>query len=93
MLEDIDFLGLTETHIYDVILDNQNVPGFQRLSFKTRKRIAKSGTAAGGIAVFAKENVAKLFQEIKCENQDAIWVKMKKEETGEENDIFIISLR
>ena len=81
MLEDIDILGLTETHIYDVILDNLNVSGFQRLSFKTRKRNAKSGTAAGGIAVFAKENVAKLFQIIKCDNQDAIWVKVKKEAT------------
>ena len=84
MLEDIDFLGLTATYIYiyDEILDNLNVPGFQRLSFKTRKRNAKSGTAAGGIAVFVKENVSKLFQEIKCDNQDAIWVKMKKEATG-----------
>ena len=33
--------------------------------------------------------MAKLFQEIKCDNQDAIWIKMKKESTGEENDIFI----
>ena len=55
MLEDIDFLGLTETHIYDEILDNLNVPGFQRLSFKTRKRNAKSGMAAGGIAVLLKK--------------------------------------
>ena len=89
MLQDVDFVALTETHMYDEISDNLNMPGFECIAFKNRKQNSKSRTAAGGIAIFAKVIIVNLFQVVKCDNQDAIWVKMKKEITGEEKDIFI----
>ena len=49
----------------------------------------KSGTAAGGIAVFVREHTAKLFSVMDVENQDSIWLKLKKEISGEANDIYI----
>ena len=33
-----DFLGITETHIHDDILEKLNIPGFTRISFKNRKK-------------------------------------------------------
>ena len=89
IFNEIDFVGITETHIHDEILENMNIPGFKRLSVKNRRKKLKSHTASGGIAVFVKEDLCKLFTVVNIENEDAIWVKIKKETSGEEGDIFI----
>ena len=86
---DVDFVGITETHIHDEILDNMNISGFRLLSAKNRAKNLKSHTASGGIAVFVKESLCKLFTVVNIENEDAIWVKIKKEISGEERDIYI----
>ena len=86
-IQDIDLLGLT--HIHDEILEELNIPGFTRISYKNREKNLRSGTASGGIAVFAKAHLANMFNAIKNNNTDSVWVKLKKEFTGEENDIFI----
>ena len=53
-IQEVDFLGLTETHIHDEILEELNIPGFTRISYKNRIKNLKSGTSSGGIAVLAK---------------------------------------
>ena len=61
LLHDIDFVALTETHIHSEILEDLQIPGFQLLAFKNRVKNKKSGLAPGGIAVFVREHLAKLF--------------------------------
>ena len=89
IMEDVDLLGLTETHIHEETLEDLNIPGFIRMGFKNNEKNIKSGTAPGGIAVFVKEHIEQFFSVIKTENQDCIWLKLKKDLSGEENDIYI----
>ena len=63
-----------------------SIPGFQLLLSKNREKNLKS---AGAIAVFVKENIKHLFNVVKIDNGDTIWVKIKKEMTGEKRDIYV----
>ena len=36
--EEADFIGLTETHIHEEILDRMNIPGFKLFDYKNRNR-------------------------------------------------------
>ena len=85
----MDFVGSTETHMYTEILDKMNIPGFHRLHTKNQQKNEKSNKAPKGIAVFVKENIKDMFKLEKMNNDDVIWVKMKKEISGENKDIFI----
>ena len=38
ILSDIDFIGITETHMHDDILENLSIPGFHLIDFKNRKK-------------------------------------------------------
>ncbi len=87
--KDVDFIGLTETHMHTEALDKMNIPGYSRLHFINEIKNAKSNTAPRGIAVFAKENISEFFQLVKTENKDVIWVRMRKEKTGEDKDVYI----
>lgn len=84
-----DFIGLTETHVHEEVLDEMNIPGFSRLQFKNEAKNKKSNTAQKGIAVFVKEDVKHLFHLVPSDNEDIIWVKMKKEDTGGNKDVYI----
>ena len=75
--------------MHQEILQHMSIPGFQLLRSKHREKNLKSGTAAGGIAVFVKENIKHLFNVIKIDNEDTIWVKIKKEMTGEKRDVYV----
>ena len=87
--DNIDFVGVTETHIHTEVLDKMNIPGFHRLDVKNQPKNLKSNTAPKGIAVFVKENLKEFFTLVSIDNQDAIWVKMKKERSGEARDLYI----
>ena len=84
-----DFVGVTETHIHDEILDKINIPGFYCLKVKNKPKNHKSNTAPGGIADFVKESIRGYFSVVEIENEDAIWVKICKEFTSEDREIFI----
>jgi hypothetical protein len=97
-LADTDFLceiqishvvGLAETHIHDEILEDLIIPGYKLVSYKNGKKNLKSHTAPGGLAIFIKENITKYFSEIKTDDENTIWLKMKKELVGGEEDIFL----
>ena len=88
-IKDVDFIGLTETHMHDETLEHLSIPGFHLLGYKNRKKNLKSNTASGGIAIFVRDNLIKLFTIIKSGNEDTVWVKIKKEFTGMGRDIFV----
>ena len=66
-----------------------NIPGFHRFKPKNQLKNEKSNKAPKGIAVFVKEDIKDYFSLVNMDNEDAIWVKMKKEKSGEKRDIFI----
>ena len=89
VLKDQDFVSLTETHIHDAILENLSIPGYKRVEYKNRKKNLKSNTAAGGIAVFVKNHISKLFTPVHTDDDNTIWVKIKKEGINSNCDIYI----
>ena len=84
-----DFVGVTETHMHFEILEKMNIPGFHRLKVKNRPKNLKSNNAPKGIAVFVKQNIKRFFSVVEIDNENAIWVKISKDLTGEEKDVYI----
>ena len=84
-----DILGISETHIYDEILNELDIPGFTRISYKNRKKFKKANKASGGVAVFAKNCVAKYLEPFKTHNNDVVWIKIKKKHHLLPRDIYI----
>ena len=82
-------VGLVETHIYDEISDALSIPGFNLLTHKNRAFNKGSKKGDGGIAIFIKEKFSKHIVPQKNENPESVWVKIKKEFSGENDDIFI----
>ena len=77
-----------ETHIYNEILTELDIAGFTRLNYKNREKFKKANKSSGGIAVFAKHKIAKLFEPFKTKNKDIIWMKMSKKYNNSPNDIY-----
>ena len=90
-IADIDLLCLTETHIHCGTLEHLSVPGFQLLGYKNSKKNKKSNTAPGGIAIFSKDNVKNLFTILNRDNDDVVWLKLKKKELGISQDILLVT--
>ena len=44
---------------------------------------------AGGIALFAKKEIAHMVKYVPNHHKDSVWVKLSKEATHEQRDIFI----
>ena len=86
----MDFIAITETHIHTEVMGKINIPDFHLLGYKNQSKNTKSNTASKGIAVFVRETIKDMFSlEKSVNNDDAIWVKLKKERSGESKDIFI----
>ena len=66
-----------------------SLPGFISIKQKIRKKFHRGPKIGGGIGIFVKEEFKHLIQLIPNENQDSIWVKMKKELCGEKEDMFL----
>ena len=49
----------------------------------------KGPKISGGIAIFARNDVKSYFKHIPNKHDDLIWVKLKKEMSGEKNDLYI----
>ena len=62
IVKDKDFVGITETHMHEEILENLSFPGFKCLKYKIQKKNLNSNTASGGIAIFVKDHLAENFQ-------------------------------
>ena len=43
----------------------------------------------GGIAVFVKDHLSNLFSEVYSDEEDTVWVKIKKERARVDRDVYI----
>ena len=84
-ISDCDIVALSEIHSDK----NLSLPGFISIKQKIRKKLHGGPKISGGVGIFVKEDVEHLIQLIPNENQDSIWVKIKKELCGEKEDIFL----
>ena len=91
MIKDVDFLSLCETHMSEDNMEHLCIPDFECLDFKNKKKNPKSNTSPGGLAVFVRPHLAKIFTKIKTKDENTIWTKIKKEVSGEKEDIFVAS--
>ena len=80
-----DSVALSELHSDKEL----SLPGFISIKQKIRKKLHKGPKISGGIGIFVKEDCEHLVQVLPNENQDSIWVKIKKETCGEPEDIII----
>ena len=84
-----DILGLSETHIFDEILNDLDIPGFKRIHFKNRKKFKNANKASGGVAVFAKNSIAKYLEPFKTQNEDIIWIRLRRKHHQLPNDLYL----
>ena len=80
-----DIVALFELHSDKEL----SLPGFVSKKQKIRKILHKGPKIAGGIGIFVKEEFKDLAQLVSNENQDSIWIKIRKELCNEPEDIFI----
>ena len=75
-----DILGLAELHA-----DNKlSIPGFENIKQKNR-----GPKMHGGIGVFVRNELSHIVQYVPNNNEDSIWIKLKKEVFGSEEDLYI----
>ena len=82
-------IGLAETHVHSITLDDLVIPGFVHIHYENRKPHSNGRCGSGGIALFSKEHVSKFIIPIQNDNQDVIWAKIKKELLGEDRKIYL----
>ena len=91
---DDEFLGtFGQDHIValaELHMDSApSIPGFTLIPQKIRKKIHKGPKISGGLALFAKTEYAHLVKLVQNKNEDSIWVKLRKEDTGDPSDIYL----
>ena len=80
-----DILCLAEIHT----ISTPNI-SFKLLKQKTRKKIIQAPKYRGvGLAVFVKKDMSNMVTPLNNCHEDSIWIKVKKEESGEVKDIYI----
>ena len=80
-----DILGLAELHTSST----PNIEGFKLIKDKIRKKNHKGPKIAGGLAVFAKKDLAHLVKHVANECEDSVWVKICKGSKGGSRDLYI----
>ena len=68
------------------------MPGFSLIKQKIRKKVHKGPKIAGDLALFAKIEYAQFVKPVHNRNEDSIWVKLGREDTGGPMDIYIGTL-
>ena len=77
-----DIIGLAETHIHTQVLENLDIPGYDRKHYKNRKAHSNGRCGSGGIAIFCKPDIANA-------HDDVIWVKIGKGVYGGKEDAYL----
>ena len=83
--KNFDILGISELHTNS----KPNIKGFKLIKDKIRTKNHKGPKISGGIAVFAKKEIAHLIQLVPNDHEDSIWIKLSKRDTGEDKDLYI----
>ena len=85
-----DIVGLSELHSDKEV----SLPGFVSVKQKIREKLHKGPKIAGGIGIFIKEEYKHLIQPMVNKNNDSVWIKIKKDFCGENEDyIYRLFLR
>ena len=89
IIKKYNIIGFTETHTSNDI--TLSLPGFSVPFTKNRPKIGSQKKLSGGIAVFVKDYLidSKSICQVQTNNQNVIWLKLKKEKFNEGEDIFI----
>ena len=85
LCQNFDILGLAELHT----TSKPSIKGFKLIKDKIRLKTHNGPKISGGIALFAKKEIAHSIKYIPNKNEDSIWVKISKETTGELKDIYL----
>ena len=85
---DDHIVGLVELHMDST----PSIQGFKLIKQKIRKKIHKGPKISGGLALFVRSEYAHLVKPIQNENDDSIWVQLRKEDTGDGVDTYIGTL-
>ena len=85
IIEGVDIIELGEIQAGGDVC----IPGYVCVKQKIREKKFKGPKIAGGLGVFIKKEIGQLVQLIPSDNQDSIWIKLKKELTNEKEDIYI----
>ena len=59
------------------------------MCYENRAYNCRSKTAPGGLAVFCKWNLSNIFVPLQRNSKDILWVKLKKELTGLQEDVYL----
>ena len=81
-----------ETHLHDAIINNLCIPGYKLFLHKSRPVNRKSNTSSGRMAFFIKESILILVSDYGNKNDDSMWIKIKKEKSGEHEDLSLIHI-
>ena len=88
LCSECDILGIAELHT--------NLPasikGFKRVKQKIRKKTGKGPKLSGGLAVFVKNELSHMVTPVTNSHDDSIWIKISKESSKEDVDIYIGTL-
>ena len=66
--------------------------GFDLLKQKIRKKSHKGPKIAGGLSVCIKPGVSHMVKAVPNDNNDCIWVKIKKEVSGVGQDVYLATV-
>ena len=82
---DFDILGIVELHTKNT----PSIQGYKLIKDKIRDKRHNGPKISGGIAIFAKKEIAHMVKYVPNNHEDSVWVKLPKEFTGETKDIYI----
>ena len=85
ILSSRNIVGLGELHAEEEV----SIQGFINKKQKIREKKCKGPKVAGGIGVFVREEIDHLVQVVDNNNEDSIWIKIKKEVSKEKEDIYL----
>ena len=81
-------LGLVETWLEN---DNKciDLPGFDFIVAKTRKKDKKARRNSGGVSIYAKSFISKGITKLKTNHSDVCWIKLERHFFGLQRDIYL----
>ena len=62
---------------------------FHKQETKNKGKKFKGPKVAGGLGVFVREEIDHLVQVVPNDNDDSIWIRMKKEVVDENEDVYL----
>ena len=88
IIKKYDIIGFTENHTSNDT--SLSLPGFSVPFTNNQPKIGSHKKLSGGIAVFVKDYLidSKSICQVQTNNQNVIWLKLKKEKSNEDEDIF-----